>query len=142
MAGHNVIIYNMDERSQHFIPGTEGTEGINTICLSASGKFLAVCETGERAHCMIYEIPAHKLRKRIPEYESHGGSAVTELDYKCKQFLSAAFDPKLEAHRLITLCGKDDWCILLWRWDLQKVLSKVNLNLLDPNREGDFQLSF
>ena len=40
-----------------------------------------------------------------------------EADFKCKEFLDVAFDPKHERNRLITLCGDPDWCIILWRWD-------------------------
>jgi cilia- and flagella-associated protein 57 len=50
VVGHNVVIYNIDEKSQHFIPGTEGTEGINAISVSQNARYLAVCERGvERA---------------------------------------------------------------------------------------------
>jgi len=34
VAGHNVIIYNTDEKSQVFIPGSENTEAINFITFS------------------------------------------------------------------------------------------------------------
>ena len=136
VVGHNVVIYNIDERSQHFIPGSEGTEGINAISVSQSARYLAICERGiERAQCMIYEIMAHKLRKVIPEVDQ-------EVDYKCKEFLDVAFDPKSERNRLMTLCGEPDWCLLLWRWDDFKVMARVDLSLFDPSLEGHFQLSF
>jgi hypothetical protein len=47
VAGHNVIIFNPEEISQQFIPGSEGTECINFITLSPAKKFLAICERGE-----------------------------------------------------------------------------------------------
>lgn len=132
MAGHNVIIYNIDEKSQHFIPGCEGTEGINAISVSQSGRYLAICERGiDRAQCMVYEITAHKQRKILPE-------ADQEADFKCKEFLDVAFNPKNERYQLLTLCGDPDWCILLWRWDDSKILSRVNLNIEDPTLEGTF----
>jgi len=34
VAGHNVIIYNVEENTQFFIPGSEGTESINFITVS------------------------------------------------------------------------------------------------------------
>lgn len=50
VAGHNVIIYNIDEKSQHFISGCEGSEGINAISVSPQQRYLAICERGaERA---------------------------------------------------------------------------------------------
>ena len=71
VAGHNVIEYNTDEKSQLFIPGSEGTEGINAITVSPpDNKYLAICERGvERAQCMIYDLMARKQKKIIPEAE-------------------------------------------------------------------------
>lgn len=91
---------------------------------------------------MIYEIKSHKLEKTIPEMESHGGQGSGEVEYKCKQFLDVAFDPKQKCNRLITLCGEPDWFLLLWRWDEQKVMAKVDLCLQDPTREGVWELSW
>jgi hypothetical protein len=84
---------------------------------------------------MIYEITAHKQRKILPE-------ADQEAEFKCKEFLDVAFDPKSERNRLITLCGDPDWCLILWRWDDYKILARINLNIEDPTLEGTFQLSF
>jgi len=49
VAGHNVIIYNPEDKTQYFIPGSEGTEGINHVSVSTSGKYLAICEKHHRA---------------------------------------------------------------------------------------------
>lgn len=43
-CGHNVVIYNMQDKSQRYIPGIEGSEGITAMALSPSRKYLAVCE--------------------------------------------------------------------------------------------------
>jgi len=51
-VGHNIVIYNpeeADQGSQFFIPGSENTEKINFISVSASGRYLAYCEKAERA---------------------------------------------------------------------------------------------
>jgi hypothetical protein len=34
VAGHNVVFYNMEEKQQTFVPGTEGSLGINYITVS------------------------------------------------------------------------------------------------------------
>lgn len=44
VAGHNVIVYNLDEGQQMFIPGSENSDEINFITLSQTGRFLAMCE--------------------------------------------------------------------------------------------------
>jgi len=84
---------------------------------------------------MIYEISAHKQRKILPEPDA-------EIDFKCKEFLDVAFDPKSERNRLITLCGDPDWCLILWRWDDFKVLARINLDVVNPEAVGTWQMSF
>ena len=69
VAGHNVIIYSPEETSQYFIPGSEGTEGINHIAISTANpkKFLAICERAQRAQVTIYNLQTRKKQKVIPD---------------------------------------------------------------------------
>ena len=70
VAGHNVILYNIDERTQFFIPGSENSEKINSISVSPSKRFLAICEVGDvRAMCTIYDITSRKKKRTLPENE-------------------------------------------------------------------------
>lgn len=55
-CGHNVVVYNMADKSQRYIPGIEGSEGITAMALSPSRKFLAVCEQSQKAVCSVYNI--------------------------------------------------------------------------------------
>jgi hypothetical protein len=135
VAGHNVIIFNPEENNQTFIPGSEGTEGINFITISPAKKFLAICERGEtRAQVTIYNLQSRKRQKQIPELEQ-------EVDYKCKEFLGVAFCPKEEKRHMVTLCGDPDWCVMLWQHDLFKMLAKIPLGIVDPPAGNTFQIS-
>ena len=53
-CGHNIVFYSTVDKSQRFIPGIEGTEGITCINMSMSRRLLAVCETATQAVCSIY----------------------------------------------------------------------------------------
>ena len=45
LAGHNIIIYDLDETSNmQFIPGSSNADEINHIVLSPTGRFIAYCE--------------------------------------------------------------------------------------------------
>ena len=33
-VGHNVVFYNLEDKSQYFLPGIEGSEGITALALS------------------------------------------------------------------------------------------------------------
>jgi hypothetical protein len=134
VAGHNVIIFNPEEGTQYFIPGSENVEAINFITISPAKKFLAICERGEtRAQVTIYNLQTRKRQKVIPEIDQ-------EVDYKTKEFLGVAFCPKDEKRHIVTLCGEPDWCIILWQHDIFKMLAKINLNIVDPIA-NTFQIS-
>ena len=71
VAGHNIIMYNLEDFSQTFIPGSENASEINFITLSPSGRYLAYCEKAEpRAQVIVYELtPVRRKRKAIPDPE-------------------------------------------------------------------------
>jgi hypothetical protein len=66
-AGHNVVVYNTEDKSQYFLAGnhhyrfnmsigSEGTEGITCISVSPGKKYLAICEKADKAKCRILDI--------------------------------------------------------------------------------------
>ena len=44
VAGHNVIVYDLEDNFQTFIAGSENADEINFITLSPSGRYIAICE--------------------------------------------------------------------------------------------------
>ena len=124
IAGHNIIVYDMDEGTQQFIPGSANADEINHITLSPSGRFIAYCERAEpRAQVTVYEIAQRKKRKTLPEPE------MDNLQFKCNEFLGSAFSPTNEKQHLVTLSGEGDWCVILWQWEAFKMLAKIDLNV-------------
>ena len=90
VTGHNIVVYNTDEGTQQFIPGSENADEINFITLSPSGRFIAYCERAEpRAQVTVYEIVSRKKRKTLPEPEM-------DVSIQCKEFLGCAFSPTTE----------------------------------------------
>jgi len=65
-AGHNVVVYSTDEKNQYFLAGQEGTEKITAIAVSASKRYLAVCERTTKVEggglCTIYDINSQKKK--------------------------------------------------------------------------------
>ena len=44
LAGHNVVVYNIEDKLQSFFPGLEGSTEISGMCISPLKRFLAVAE--------------------------------------------------------------------------------------------------
>lgn len=53
VAGHNVVVYNILERKQRFIHGSESSEAITAMTLCPSARFVAVAESGDRPKVSI-----------------------------------------------------------------------------------------
>jgi len=62
-AGHNVVLYSPDTKTQRLIPGTLESEGITAICVSANKKLLAVAERSEKAMITVFDLQTLKRRK-------------------------------------------------------------------------------
>jgi chromosome condensin MukBEF MukE localization factor len=56
-VGHNVCIYNIEEKTQRFIPGLDGSERITALAVSRTKRYLAVAEATEKtAICTVFDL--------------------------------------------------------------------------------------
>lgn len=97
-VGHNIALYNIEEKTQRYIAGVEGSEAITAMAITRSKKYLAVAERTERTPiCSVYDLthPQLKRKKFI---------ASSELKKENKEYISIAFCPKNEK-LLVTLTG-------------------------------------
>ncbi|KAF1329363.1 hypothetical protein FI667_g5923, partial [Globisporangium splendens] len=75
-AGHNLVIYSLDEKRQKFITGTENTEGITSITIASNRRFIAVAEKSDRGLVSIYDLKTLKKRKVLSSVETQGKSPL------------------------------------------------------------------
>jgi hypothetical protein len=69
-AGHNIVLYNTEEKTQRYISGIEGTEGVTALAITRSKRYLAVAEKTEKTPiCVIYDLHTLKRRKVIASNE-------------------------------------------------------------------------
>jgi cilia- and flagella-associated protein 57 len=108
-----VIILSIgDDKTQEYISGIEGSEGITAMALSHSKNFLAVCERSEKAICSIYNTKTLKRKK-----------VITTDHITDKEFISVAFSHQNEKGHLVTLTGGQDGMIILWQWNKGKCIA-------------------
>lgn len=129
-AGHNVVVYNTEDKSQYFYSGSEGTKGITAISLSPGKKHIAICERGAKAQCSIFDTATSRRRKTL-----------TANELSSTDFISVAFSPSNEKENLITLSGEPDWTLMFWNWNKLKMLASISVSVVGPST-GYLQCSF
>ena len=56
-AGHNIVIYHLEDKTQKAYPCIEGTEGITAMAISENRKTLAVAEKSDKTPIVtIYRV--------------------------------------------------------------------------------------
>ena len=111
-SGSNCILYNIDQKSQKFIPGSDKTEGMTAMAVSPNRRYVAVAEKGEKATITIYDL--HSLRKR---------KILSSPEVQSAEYASLAFSP--DSKYLVTQGGRPDWTLLYWTWEKSKVMAST-----------------
>ena len=109
-SGSNCILYNIDQKTQRFIPGTDKSPGMSAMAVSPNRRYVAIAEKGEKAMITVYDL--HTLRKR---------KVLAHSDCQATEFVSLAFSP--DSKYLISQEGKPDWTLLYWTWEKAKVMA-------------------
>ncbi|KAL8584312.1 hypothetical protein ACOMHN_014731 [Nucella lapillus] len=128
-AGANCILYNIDQKSQRFIPGSEKSDGMTVIAVSPNRRYVAIAEKGERPTITIYDL--HSLRKK---------KVLSSSEVPTGEYVSLAFSP--DSKYLVAQGGKPDWTLLYWTWEKSKVMATTKTaNPQNPSGEV-YQVSF
>ncbi|XP_071351144.1 cilia- and flagella-associated protein 57 isoform X2 [Trachinotus anak] len=113
-CGNNCVRYNIIQRCQRFIPGSEKSQGMRALAISANRRYLAVSECGEKATITVFDLQHEQGRKR---------KVLTAGDMLVQEFVCMAFSP--DSKYLIGQTGAPDWMLIFWLWEKQKVLASV-----------------
>ncbi|XP_022105499.1 cilia- and flagella-associated protein 57-like [Acanthaster planci] len=127
-SGANTILYNIDQKSQKFIPGSDKTLGTTSMCVSPNRRYVAVAEKGaEKATVTIYDL--HSLRRR---------KVLSSADIQSNEIVSMAFSP--DSKYLIAQGGRPDWTLVYWTWEKSKVMAVTKTT--NATNNDVYQVSF
>ncbi|XP_022054738.2 cilia- and flagella-associated protein 57 [Acanthochromis polyacanthus] len=113
-SGNNCICYNTVQRSQRFISGSEKSQGLRALALSANRRYLAVSECGEKACITVLDLQHEQGRRR---------KVLTAGDLSVQEFVCMAFSP--DSKYLIGQAGSPEWTLIFWLWEKHKILATV-----------------
>lgn len=94
--------------------GSEKSQGMRALAISANRRYLAVSECGGRATITVFDLQHEQGRKR---------KVLTAADTPVQEFVCMAFSP--DSKYLIGQTGGPEWMLIFWLWEKQKVLATV-----------------
>lgn len=94
--------------------GSEKSQGMQALAISANWRYLAVSECGEKASITVFDLQHEQGRKR---------KVLTAGDTPVQEFVCMAFSP--DSKYLIGQSGAPEWVLILWLWEKHKVLATV-----------------
>ncbi|KAL4237175.1 Cilia- and flagella-associated protein 57 [Mactra antiquata] len=127
-SGANCILYNIDQKVQKFIPGTDKSEGMTALAVSPNRRYVAIAEKLEKPTITIYDL--HSLRKR---------KVLSSPDVAAAEYVSLAFSP--DSKYLVAQGGKPDYTLLYWTWEKSKVMAVTKTSNPQTN-PPIYQVSF
>uniref|UniRef100_A0A8D1JCS1 Cilia- and flagella-associated protein 57 n=1 Tax=Sus scrofa TaxID=9823 RepID=A0A8D1JCS1_PIG len=128
-SGNHCVKYNVDQKWQKFIPGSDKSQGMLALSISPNRRYLAVSETvQEKPVITIYELSSIPCRKR---------KILNNFDFPVQRFISMAFSP--DSKYLLTQTSPPESNLVYWLWEKQKVMAIVRI---DTQSNAIYQVSF
>ncbi|XP_068095524.1 cilia- and flagella-associated protein 57 [Hyperolius riggenbachi] len=128
-SGNNCIKYNVDQKWQMFIPGSEKSQGMQALAINPNRRYLAMSEKcPDKPTITIYDLASMPFKKR---------KVLTAPELLSQEFVSVAFSP--DSKYLVAQSGAPEWQIIFWMWEKQKVMATVRA---DSQNNPIYQVSF
>uniref|UniRef100_A0A673GCI5 Cilia and flagella associated protein 57 n=1 Tax=Sinocyclocheilus rhinocerous TaxID=307959 RepID=A0A673GCI5_9TELE len=126
-CGNNCVRYNINQKCQKFIPGTERSQDMQALAISTNRRYLAVSECVEKATITVFDLQHEQSRKR---------KVLTGGEIAVDKFVCMAFSP--DSKYLIGQAGGPDWTLFLWMWEKKKVMATVKTSTDGPINQISF----
>ncbi|XP_026966553.1 LOW QUALITY PROTEIN: cilia- and flagella-associated protein 57 [Sagmatias obliquidens] len=128
-SGNHCVKYNVDQKWQKFIPGSDKSQGMLALSISPNRRYLAISETvQEKPVITIYELSTVPCRKR---------KVLNNFDFPVQKFICMAFSP--DSKYLLTQTSPPESNLVYWLWEKQKVMAIVRT---DTQNNAVYQVSF
>ena len=116
-SGANLIIFNIDQKTQRFIPCSLGSEGMTSLAVSPNKRYAAVAEKRtEKSAIVIIDLTTLKKKKTLVLSESSSSADV----------ISMCFSP--DSKYLISQLSRPDWTLAYWHWEKSKCMASIKSN--------------
>ncbi len=115
-SGANLVLFNVDQKLQKFIPCTAGSEGITALAVSPNKRYVAMAEKkSEKPTITIFDLTTLKRRKVLSSAEGTS-----------QEYISVAFSP--DSKYLGSQSSGPDWSLSYWQWEKAKKMATIKSN--------------
>ncbi|KAJ3327353.1 Cilia- and flagella-associated protein 57 [Blyttiomyces sp. JEL0837] len=113
-AGSQLVQYNIEQKSQKFLPINEG-DGISTLHISSGQAFAAIAVRSAEKGPMIVVCDLQNTRRRKILNMPEGSSA--------KEIVSVSFSN--DSKHVVAQSCAPDWTLFYWSWEKTKLLASI-----------------
>lgn len=115
-CGSNLVMYNIDQRSQKFIAGLEKSHRMTAMAISPNRRYVALAETTSEDKPVIVIYDLNSMRKK---------KTLAAPDVQATEFTCIAFSP--DSKYLAGQTSSPDWLLIYWAWEKSKQLASTKL---------------
>lgn len=113
-SGNQFVRFNIDQKQQKFIPGSEKFSGMTALALSPNRRYVAIAEQGEKPQVTVWDLVHDQSKKR---------KTLTIPEMTAQSFVSLAFSP--DSKYLIGQSTHPDWLLVYWGWEKGKIMASI-----------------
>ena len=123
-AGTNLVLFNIDQKTQRFLAFGTGGDGATALAVSPNRRYAAIAEKKEKPTIAVFDLQ-NMRRKKVLTCPDVGG----------QEYVWLAFSP--DSKFLIGQGGGPDWVLVYWHWEKAKIMAftKVSLPANTPVRQ-------
>ncbi|KAJ3295052.1 Cilia- and flagella-associated protein 57 [Borealophlyctis nickersoniae] len=121
-AGRNIIVWNMEQKTQRFIPTSEKGEAISAVTVSSDRHIFAMAERAERGTINLYDV--HSFRKRRTLQAAEG--------FVAKEFTQLAFSS--DSKYILAQLGPPEWLLHYFAWEKGKLVATFCTSPVESQR--------
>ncbi|XP_073385676.1 uncharacterized protein [Physcomitrium patens] len=141
-AGHNLVFWNLDTRTQKIISGSPEMEGISAIALSPNKKQIAIAERVYASERMIRvaspttqdpkPTPPPPPEQRYPMISIYDTvslrkkKVLSSTDIGSKEYVSITYTS--DTRMIAAQGGGPEWNLVTWSIDKQKIIASVKVS--------------
>ncbi|CAF1015427.1 unnamed protein product, partial [Adineta ricciae] len=115
IAGGNIVLYGIDQKSQRVIPCSINAQALTTMTVSPNRRVIAIAEKiNDHPSVTIYDLQTGKRRKTL-QPETMKSSDIVSLLFSS------------DSKYLLTQGGAPDHSLIYWSWEKGKVMASIDI---------------